>query len=301
MFYYEGFNCPVCRKPFENGEDIVSCPKCGLPHHRTCWAKEHQCHAAEYHDTEHQWSRENASNKTDKGYVPPEGQPTNAHICPHCFTRNTEFAEFCAHCGNSLGVAEWHSASNSYTPYTAHTPVVSNEDEQALSAIVAVNTQYYIPRFRKIQTGFTYEWNWAAFLLGPLWLFYRKQYLLGGLMFAFQIILDIASMWLMYPIQTATTEADALLAVEQMASNPMMIPATVLSLLILAAHILLGLKGTHLYLHYCNQRIQKARELTPGISVAELSSFGGVSVGTAILFYLLSTLLSNALAALLFM
>lgn len=309
MLYYEGLTCPVCHKRFENGEDIVACPQCGLPHHRSCWQVENHCHMESDHGTEREWSREKATAEATKGHIPPEGQPKNAQVCPRCYTKNAEFAEFCAHCGRQLTATEWHSVSstpvNQYVPFPtsdrSQSGTINGISEKDLSAVVGVNTQYYIPRFYRIKSGYTSSWNLSAFLFGPLWLLYRKQYALGGLMFAFQMVLDFASMWLMHPINAAQTEADMLVAMEQMMRNPMMLPAMLLSFLLLAAHILLGIKGNHLYLHHCCKRIHSVREETPDLSSGELSSFGGVSVGAAALFYLLSTLLANGFAAWLLM
>lgn len=304
MLYYEGLTCPVCHNRFEDGDDVVACPHCGLPHHRACWLKENRCSDAANHGTDNQWTREKATAEATKGYTPPIGQPQNDRICPHCYTKNAEFAEFCTHCGRHLGATEWHSAAAStdiYTPFTAAPCPPMNDEEQALSAVVGVNTRYYIPRFRNIREGHNGGWNWAAFLLGPLWLFYRKQYVLGGLMFTFQTILDVASLWLMSPINSAANEAEVLSAMEQMTSNPMLLPATLLSLLLVVAHFLLGAKGNHLYLYHCTKRIQSAREHAPDLSPVEMSSFGGVSMGVAVLFYLLSSLISNGFAAYLMM
>lgn len=304
MLYYEGLSCPVCHQRFEDNDDVVVCPHCGLPHHRVCWLKENQCHEADKHGTDEQWTREQAVAEATKGYAPPEGQPKNDRICPHCFTKNAEFAEFCTHCGHTLGEREWQStkaSENTYSPFNRDNAVLLSNEEQELAALVSVNTQYYSSRFHDLLQGRGGGWNWAAFLLGPLWLFYRKQYLLGGILFLFQSILDIASAWLMYPVNMAADEAAALVAMEQMMSNPMMFPAMFLSLLILVAHILLGVKGNHLYLYHCTRRIRRLRERVPDMSVAELSSFGGVSFGAALLFYLLSSVLVNGFIALLLM
>ena len=300
MLYYEGLTCPVCNKQFNDGDDVVACPVCGLPHHRVCWQTESHCHDAANHGTEKQWTRENAVSAVRQKHSPPDGQPENAHICPRCFTKNSEFAEYCTHCGGSLGEKEWHSKQapvSSYTPFVSDPSQPMNDEEQAYSALVGVNTRYYIPRFRQIRQSRSAGWNWAAFLLGPLWLFYRKQYLLGSLMFLFQMILDVASLWLMNPISSATTEAEILAAMSQVSSNPMMYPAMLLSLLLIVAHILLGSKGTHLYMYHCTRRINKALEHTKDLSPAELSSFGGVSMGAALLAYLLSTLIANGFAS----
>lgn len=239
-----------------------------------------------------------------KGYTPPEGEPKNERICPHCFTKNAEFAEFCTHCGRSLGAQDWHSVKNeetSYSPFRAASFPMMSVEEQELSAIVGVNAQYYLPRFQRIRQGLGGGWNWAAFFLGPLWLFYRKQYLLGCILFAFQMIFDIATMWLMNPINTATTEAEIIAVMEQMMENPMMFPAMFLSFLLLFAHLLLGAKGNQLYRHHCTKRIAYARQQVPDLSATELVSFGGVSVGASVIAYLLSSLLVNGFATFLMM
>ena len=300
MLYYEGLTCPVCQKRFEVGEDIVACPHCGLPHHRACWQINNRCQQEEQHGTDQQWSREKAVAAATKGYIPPDGLPKNDRICPHCFTKNAEFAEFCTHCGHSLGSTEWHSAE-AYIPFTPPVSSPVDVEEQALSAYVGVNTQYYIPRFRNIREGRSGGWNWAGFLLGPLWLFYRKQYALGGVLFLFQTILDIATMWLMHPINMASTEAEFLSAMEQLTHNPMTIPAACLSLLLMIVSFLLGAKGNQLYMYHCTRKIHKARQETPDLSAVELGSFGGVSVGVTVAFYLLSSILVNGIAAYLIM
>lgn len=302
MIYYEGLTCPVCDKRFEDGEDVVVCPVCGLPHHRACWQTEAHCHDEANHGTEHQWSRDKAVCDARKGHLPLDGQPTNSRVCAHCYTKNAEFAEYCTHCGHSLGETDWHSKQASvsaYMPFVSDPCQPMNDEERALGALVGVNTRYYIPRFRQIRQAGSAGWNWAAFLLGPLWLLYRKQYLLGGVIFLFQMILDVTSLWLMNPIRSATSEADMLAAMAQVSSNPMMIPAMLLSVLLLIAHILLGAKGTHLYMYHCTRKINNALEHTRDLSPAELSSFGGVSMGAALLAYLLSTLIANGFASLL--
>ncbi len=98
MFFYEGQSCPVCGKAFVEGEDIVACPQCGAPHHRTCWKQEGHCHFADAHGTPRQWSRE-------KAQAEAAGKK-----CPQCGHKNPEFAEFCSHCGRPMEVPDWAAA-----------------------------------------------------------------------------------------------------------------------------------------------------------------------------------------------
>lgn len=46
---YENKKCPVCEKVFEDGDDIVTCPDCGTPHHRECYKSIGHCANIERH------------------------------------------------------------------------------------------------------------------------------------------------------------------------------------------------------------------------------------------------------------
>jgi hypothetical protein len=35
--------CPVCRLPFRSGDEVVVCPRCGVPHHKECWFEHDFC------------------------------------------------------------------------------------------------------------------------------------------------------------------------------------------------------------------------------------------------------------------
>lgn len=314
MLFYEGLSCPVCKIKFTETDDVVVCPQCGLPHHRTCWLTEHRCHEADKHGTPEQWSREKAEANATKGHVPPEGEPQNAQICPRCFTRNPEFAEICTHCGNGLKTSEWSSAQEtiheeSYTPYRAaqkpnprsytNQERVGENTAAELAAVVGHNADYYLPRFRKIAAGENGGWHWAGFLLGPLWLLFRKQYLLGIFMYVMQMVLSFVTTVLYLPANSAQTAEEMMSAMLQAAESPLFIPAWILSVILMIGRILLGIKGNDLYLHHCNTKIRKMKDNVPDISPAELSSIGGPSLGIAIVSYFASSIILNALITLL--
>ena len=309
MLFYEGLSCPVCKKRFEDGEDLVVCPHCGLPHHRACWVTTGQCAVQDKHDTPEQWSREKAQAEATKGHVPPDGEPKNSQICPHCYTRNAEFAEFCNHCGRHLRSTDWHSAPDAAQPPVGeYTPFQSNHFEAEsysaaerigdfsasdLAAVVGNGARYYIPRFHRSEQTGSGGWNWAAFWLGPFWLLYRKQYATGIALFIMQTILNLATVILYLPAYTASTEQAMYEAMDQMMNDPFFVPIAVLMILLFIIRILLGTRGNDLYKLHCEKKIRAARQKTPDLSSAELLSVGGTSIGAAILFYMLSTLISN--------
>lgn len=49
------YACPVCGQKFHASDDVVVCPQCGAPHHRTCWKEEGRCHFQSAHGTPSQW------------------------------------------------------------------------------------------------------------------------------------------------------------------------------------------------------------------------------------------------------
>lgn len=323
MFFYEGFTCPICHTPFQKDDDIVSCPHCGLPHHRACWKQEGRCHLEHLHGTDEQWTRVDAqpSYANDVQSSQPEESASihkEERVCPRCHTKNPQFAEICTHCGQALPTEEWHSEPQQTPPGAAYSPFrspfsyqntaysqterIGNHTAAEWEAMVGNNAAYYLPRFRQIETGCSGGWNWCAFLFAPYWLLYRKQYFLGLLYFFCQTIYSFAYNYVFFPMQSASTmtemqeEFQKILFDENM--RVFLLPIFLLSVILLVAKILLGIKGTELYKRHCEQRIQNVRKRTPDLSTAELASFGGTSMSLAVIFYLIPTVISYVLALL---
>lgn len=40
---YVGKICPYCKTEIKEGEDVIACPACGIPHHRGCWEENNGC------------------------------------------------------------------------------------------------------------------------------------------------------------------------------------------------------------------------------------------------------------------
>lgn len=263
------------------------------------------------HGTDGQWSRAKQRAEDTKGHVPPDGEPESDQVCPHCYTRNAEYAEFCNHCGRELKAKQWQSSpppASEYQPYRVYPPVENyGPDERIgeasvgdLAAIVGNNTRYYLPRFRNVAQNGRAGWNWAAFLLGPLWLIYRKQYAIGFFLLILETVMNLASAVLSYPINSATTEAEALQMMEQMQQNPMFPFLFLLVMILVGVRVILGLRGTDLYLNGCYRKIRKAKEKISDISSAELATKGGVSIGIVILCYFATNTLVNLFVMMLF-
>lgn len=321
MFFYEGFSCPVCGKAFEETDDIVACPKCGAPHHRACWQAVGHCALTEAHDTAEQWSRETAKKADEpKSADEPKGtqEPETAWVCPACGANNLEYAEFCAKCGKQRQSApQWQSAPQSprpdyreYSPFHAAYPMrdpyggvehdaMIEEDVSASDAVAytAVNSHYYLPRFRNIAAGNKFSWNWAAFLLYPYWLLYRKSFLAGFIVLGISLIQGVVryqvAVRMLDMIGSGLTQIEMaermqLLAVENETFRYLLIGLGLLGLIELILSLIMGICGNWIYQKTACARIRRFKEKQPHLYPQELSRFGGVSFVSGMLAYLCS-------------
>lgn len=56
MVQYMGKACESCKKTFEENEQIVYCPLCGAPLHRSCWEEKNGCPYSERHASGFKWA-----------------------------------------------------------------------------------------------------------------------------------------------------------------------------------------------------------------------------------------------------
>ncbi len=319
MYYYEGYNCPICQQPFNEQDDIVVCPQCGLPHHRACWSKEGHCHLHHLHGTDEQWSRERASsaqNERQNG----NDRARSYRACPRCQTQNPEFAEFCQHCGTALnGDDNWHSNTVHHTAYSEYQPfrnanqtsqdvdpneIIDDVKAEDLSAFVGAKANYYMPRFRRMaRNGSSVSWNWAAFIFGPLWLLYRKMYAFGAIVLALELLhtmiinISFKALGLMSLDQIDYLDFISQLEATGTNSSSMYFSLAILimSTIMIAVEIGLALFGNRLYRDHCQRKIANARAKTPDLTSGELSSIGGVSIAVTIIGYIAQYFISQIL------
>lgn len=309
MFFYEGLTCPVCSRSFHPNEDVVSCPHCGLPHHRACWEKAGHCHLEHLHNTSEQWSRDNA---VKAKAIENDTPVAPVRRCPQCATENPEFAEFCKRCGRPISQPHWESAPGSaheYKPFTAvQEDAADNERIDGISAkdyaaVVGQRADYYLPRFKQLSRTKAGGWNWAAFLLGPYWLLYRKMYLYGGVMLTLQLVEFFITEYVFRKL-SITNYQDMYTAFAGAADNRAtalyLLSIWLISAIILLLRVVIGATGNRLYKNHCTAAIRKAREKVPDLSAAELATTGGTSLGIALIGYCALSVLSQ-MTTLLFM
>lgn len=206
---YNNQPCKSCGEIMHDGDDVVVCPVCATPQHRSCWMQNGHCVNEELHASGYVWERgksntESASAERETTYeAPPVGvchicgseNPEDAlHCgncgallgesanenkkCPNCGKVNDSDAIHCNQCGMPLNSAGGFYAGNPYLIGTDIDPDERIGEHIAgdISVFVQNASRRYLPKFRKIAQGKKLSFNWAAFFFSPHWFFYRKLY-----------------------------------------------------------------------------------------------------------------------------
>lgn len=201
MSNYIGVRCPVCNKKFGAADDIVVCPVCGAPHHRDCYTQSNQCAFVADHLRGKEWSA-----PPENGAGPDAGNP-ESKSCTRCGASNSKESIFCQICGNPLALPPPAQPSSQgqqwfFPGFQVQMDAISmayggldegeeidGESVKDLARYVGSSVAYYLPKFKTMsETGRSIMPNFAAFFFNFLFYFYRKMYLIGGLLLALAII-----------------------------------------------------------------------------------------------------------------
>lgn len=225
---YDHTKCDGCGKDFAPGDDIVVCPVCGTPQHRECWNQNHACVNAQKHAEGFVWKDESPQGGDTSGEAEEKDKIT---ACPRCGEKSSAETLFCPRCGQPLGSnanqqnnpygqntpfggfpfggspygnedpnaqgnpygAPPFGAAPFFNPYGGVSPEEKIDDVPVpeVAQAVQVNSQFYIPRFKKMEKGHKIGWNWGAFFFGYMWYFYRKNYVTGLIYALIQILFSV--------------------------------------------------------------------------------------------------------------
>lgn len=196
MSRYDNVECPVCEKKFTEGDDVVVCPVCGTPHHRTCYQSEGRCHFESEHESGLQWEDRNAKKEQEEHKDDPKK-------CPKCSAPNPPDGIFCQVCGFSMrNPTPENEQREDFTPppidmmaFTTPYGGIDPEEEidgvtaKELALFVGENSFYYVPRMRNIKKNKrSASWNWSAFIFNFAYYFNRKMWVMGAIMLALYIL-----------------------------------------------------------------------------------------------------------------
>ena len=284
---YIGKICPYCKTPFKDGDDIVICSVCEMPHHKDCWVDNQGCTTFGCSGTIKSPS-DVVSNEMDfeidlyDEQDTPDNQPARENeylFCTKCGTQNFATSAFCCKCGNPLTKAPERqqtppkystsvsgnnpysyvqsgyypgSESNGYNPQSQY-QTFNPGNRTNIEMLIGKNAEYYIPKFNDMKARNTKSsWNWCAFLFTPYWMIYRKMYGYGAAVLGGMFLLSL-------------------------------IGGVFLSLVSLAAYIVFGILGNYVYMQTLEKKALQMDMLTGGYKTEYANKNGGTNTTATVL------------------
>lgn len=205
MSRYTGLLCESCKETFTDNDDIVVCPDCGAPHHRSCYEAQGHCALQEKHSDKFVWQAQRPNNENEQ-------HQTASTICPNCNAANPPQGRYCQMCGtplengstsepNAYGQyshgaqgysAQQDSGSNSNSNTTFERWDIDGVSSQELSAYTGSGSYYFLRQFKLIhRTQYHISWNWSALIFNFFYFFYRKMYKIGFALLGFYVVSNI--------------------------------------------------------------------------------------------------------------
>lgn len=219
MNKYTGKICPFCKTAFTDGDDIVICSACDMPHHKDCWVENSGCTTFGcLGGIKGVDDAPSSVTSTQMQFGAPGGMPTpqtNAGFCRTCGAPLPADSAFCPKCGSRVGnsvqmnagyppqqenvpfpqqriyqsgngvnVQQGYYPNSQQVGYQQYPPTTpQNTDPAAVDTmqLIGSNGFYYKEKFDRMRiTGNKASWNWCAFLFTPFWLIYRTMYGYGA-------------------------------------------------------------------------------------------------------------------------
>lgn len=300
--------CPYCLKPFEEGDDVVVCPECGTPGHRSCWKEKGHCfneskhaggyvweipYSAEREAAEQKAREEEAARRQARTFGNGQGQGTDNR--PDGMPFDNEYGNYASYTTGDHG--EMRPTMRVIGPEE----MLGDFRVREYGDVIQKNKNRYIPKFFIMEnTKRNVVGNFAAFLVPTLWSAYRRMYGLAILLVLAQFIVPLVALdsVVEYYSEAATLAREYVLtnAQDEEAAEAAMgtlmekMPQPPLALqinhyVILAIHVLMGIFANTLYKKRCEQLLTKAKTIENKEEQALfIKRRGGTSVISAILF-----------------
>lgn len=282
---YIGETCALCGLAFTESDDVVVCPECGSPHHRSCYSANKCCAKAELHAEGYKWQRNTINEKISDADV-------ELYIeCPRCGSRNSVESERCIRCGAELSEKENVSEGENQTtgnPFIDQIMKLDpNENMGGIRLKEAVgfvrsNILYYIPLFRQMfAAGRKISFNIICFIFPPIYFANRR-------MWSWALITAVLSVLLSMPLTIsyfvgAGLESGGISLFSQSVTDAVLANRQTLSTLVdicnfadLGMRIAMCLFGNYIYYKFMIKSVKRIKAVAGDDAPAYLVRAGGV-------------------------
>ncbi len=300
---YIGEKCIVCGEAFTDADDMVVCPDCGTPYHRTCWLEKGSCINDELHTTGQIW----------QPAVKESAQEIKNIRCVRCGTENPSTMHFCGQCGlplngsegdeprpfNDVPDAQRENGSNYGFQNAEQSPdgifgaavpgkTIKLTAQSDIGGIRLGDFMEYTGRssfsliasfIRFAATKGKVSFNLAAFFFPEFYMFYRKMNKKGALILAITFILSLPS--LLYYGQTGYMGMVLFNTAINVKSHTFIMITNACSIISMCMSIICGLYANYWYYTKAKKEIASIRSeesIDDKEAVSRIRSKGGTSV-----------------------
>ncbi len=275
MSRYTGLLCESCKESFTDNDDIVVCPDCGAPHHRSCYEAQGHCALQEKHSDKFVWQAQRPNTENEQ-------RQASSIICPNCNAANPPLGRYCQMCGTPLESSssavpnasnaygqysqgaqgygtKQNSASNSNSNINFERWDIDGVSSQEISAYTGNGSYYFLRQFKLIlRTQFNMSWNWSALIFNFFYFFYRKMYKVGFALLGFYIVSSIPTFLCFFgPTDATTTMMGVSIAYNSHMLNQVAPFATIINMMHLFLRIWCTIFANKLYLKTTLQNIKR--------------------------------------------
>ena len=264
----EGQKCPVCHGYMFDDDDIVYCPTCGAPSHRDCYNSIGHCPLEEFHGTDKQYKP-----NTEKEKEPINETAQDNNNSDNFYNKNYNGAVPPFGLNPFVNIDQYGGVDENAE--------IDNVTAKELKNSVAVNTNYYIPKFFMLNKKKKLSWNWAAFLVPHAWFFYRKNYKAGFLAITLTVCANVLMNFILtfLPANANVTYNEIISAIMASPERQALIFLTAFLGLALSLiyRIVFGLYGNWIYRQEKLEQIKKIKEEQTGNFNETIKIKGGIN------------------------
>ncbi|MBR6045417.1 MAG: DUF2628 domain-containing protein [Ruminococcus sp.] len=317
MGKYDGCKCLICGEAFKSSDDVVVCPDCGTPYHRSCYLERGECVNGDLHASGGTWA-------------PEFEERTEPVRCSRCGQENPPDGLFCNRCGlplnnetlnaersfneraqqgpvngpqngyNGYGPQNGFGPQNGASPYGPNAMRFDQDSDidgvklGDYARFVGKNQFSFLTHFIRFgKFGGKASLNFCALIFPQYWFFYRKMPLLGVLYMIASLTLSIPTIMVMsvagyLPSISFVSES---LVKSQNFSMILNLTSTAL----MALQCVSAIFANYWYYKNARKQIMSIRSVSEGEEAeavnARITRSGGVSWAA----FFLAVLISNAL------
>ena len=289
---YYGCPCEGCGQPLTLRDDIVVCPDCGAPYHRTCYEKLGRCIHSPAHAAGYEWKFPYQENEL--------------RTCPSCGERTLRSEEYCRCCGAKLppeGAEQPNDRAEEEQDFDyasfyrqfeeGNVPDPLKEAYQAAfgkeeqmdgisckdwNAYIGRSAPSYMTTYSRMElTHSKIAMSFSALLFGPFYFFYRKAWKPAFGFLAAELVVALPTLLSMMQATGSPLTAG-------ISSTAIVVLSRIMTVFSFALVMLRTLYAKWLYRKSAAERIRRIRAEFPDAAQrrAVLSAQGGVSIAGVI-------------------